>query len=238
MATQDKMWVQDVGHELPEQVRRLPALVRITPPPGSKRKFDSIVPPVTNEPEIDCAITVYPAANEKGAFCFHKTSGVVIQKIEPLAVGRRVAAYRCDYGAFQMFGSYTYPREMECFVEGHKKIEVKVLELTAKATMDPGLFSPPVDAVEIATCSGKLKHPKPIAMPLDGGAQNDTTVAVKLVVDVRGNPRNVRVVHSGGKESDEAALHAVRTWRFSPATCDGRKIPTEMSVEVSFVAPR
>src|SRR5215813_3311808 len=131
---------------------------------------------------------------------------------------------------FRMFGSYTYPREMECFVEGHKKIEVKVLELTAKATMDPGLFSPPVDAVEIDTCSGKLKHPKPIAMPLDGGPQNDTTVAVKLVVDVRGNPRNVRVVHSGGKESDEAALHAVRTWRFSPATFFSQKIPTEMSV--------
>ena len=48
--------------------------------------------------------------------------------------------------------SKTYPREMACLVEGHKKIDVKVVELSAQATMDPGLFTPPADAAEVDTC--------------------------------------------------------------------------------------
>jgi len=157
----NKIWLQDVGDELPEQVRRLPSLAAITPPPGSKQQFASIVPPVTNEPEIECAVTIDPIRKEKGALCLHTASGVLIQMIEPIPLGRRVAVYRCDYGAFRLFGQQTYPREMACVVEGRKKIDVKVVELSAQATMDPGLFTPPADAVEVDICPGKFKMADP-----------------------------------------------------------------------------
>ena len=234
----NKIWLQDVGAELPEQVRRLPSLVAITPPPGSKQQFDSIVPPVTNEPEIECAVTIDPIRKEKGAFCFHTSNGVVIQKIEPISLGRRVAAYRCDYGAFRLFGQQTYPREMACLVEGHKKIDVKVVELSAQATMDPGLFTPPADAAEVDTCPGKYKMPKPKSTEMNVSSLKEGTVTAEFVIDLKGNTKNVRVAHTGGKDLDDRAVQAVRTWRFSPATCDGRPIPVKSAVELDFIVPK
>jgi hypothetical protein len=156
-----KIWLQDTGDELPEQVKRLPSLVAITPPPTNKQQFDSIIPLATNKPEIECAITIDPIRQEKGAFCFHTATGVVIQKIEAFAMGRRVADYKCDYGGFREFGQQTYPREMACRMEGHKKLEVKVIDLSAQASMDPGWFTPPRDAIEVDTCPGKFKMPDP-----------------------------------------------------------------------------
>lgn len=61
-----KIWLQDTGGELPEQVKRLPSLVAITPPPTNKQQFDSIIPLATNKPEIECAITIDPIRQENG----------------------------------------------------------------------------------------------------------------------------------------------------------------------------
>jgi len=233
----DKIWLQDTGNELPEQVKRLPSLVAITPPMSSNPQFDSIIPPAKNNPEIECAITVDHIRKEKGAFCFHTTSGVVIQKMEAIAVGRRLADYRCDYGVFREFGQQTYPREMACRIEGHKKIEAKVVDLSAQAPMDPGLFTPPADAVEVDICAGKFKMADPKSTLLNVNSLTEGSVTVEFIIDVKGNTQNVRVVHTAGKNLDDRAVKGVRSWRFSPAMCDGRAIQVKSFVEVHFVLP-
>jgi TonB family protein len=232
-----KIWLHDTGDELPEQVKRLPSLVAITPPPGNKQQFDSIIPLTTNKPEIECAITIDSIRKEKGAFCFHTTSGVVIQKIEAFAMGRRVADYRCDYGGFREFGEQTYPREMACRIEGHQKLEARVVDLSAQVSMDPGLFTPPVDAVEVDTCPGKFKMADPKSTLLNVNSLTKGTVTVGFVIDVKGNTQNVRVVHSAGEKLDDRAVKGVRSWRFSPATCDGDPIQVKSSVQIDFVLP-
>ena len=232
-----KIWLQDTGDELPEQVKRLPGSVAITPPAGSKQQFDSIMPFATNEPEIECAITIDPIRKEKGAFCFHTMSGVVTQKIEAFTIGRRVVDYKCDYSGFQEFGQKTYPREMVCRVEGHRKIEAKVVDLSAQASMDPGLFTPPVDAVEVDTCPGKFKMPDPKSTLLNVNSLTEGTVTIGFVIDVKGNTQNVRVVQTAGKKLDDRAVKGVRAWRFSPATCDGHTIQVKSTAQIDFVLP-
>lgn len=57
---------------------------------------------------------------------------------------------------------------------------------------------------------------------------------VDIVIDPQGNPRQVKVVHSLGRELDEGALSAARLYRFRPATLKGLPVSVEVNVEVAF----
>ena len=233
----DKRWLLDTGPGLPEQVRRLPGLFDVIPSKSSKFEFDSILDPAPDNSAVECAISVPAPDKQKRAFCFHKPSGVLIQKVEPYPVGRRVTGYSCDYAAFHMFGNYTYPREMACFIEGHRKIEAKVTELSPEPSPDAALFKASPEAVELDSCSGKTTPPKAISSPdpsLPWRAGSDSSVVLDLIVDAKGSPQDLKVARSGGKSFDENALRAVRAWRFKPAVCDGRPIATTIQVEVNY----
>jgi TonB family protein len=233
----DKRWLLDTGPGLPEQVRRLPGLFDVVPSNPSKFEFDSILDPAPDNAAVQCAISAPAPDKQKRAFCFHKPSGVLIQKVEPYPVGRRVTGYSCDYAAFHMFGNYTYPREMACFIEGHRKIEAKVIELSPEPSLDAALFKAPPEAVELDSCSGKVTPPKAVSSPdpsLPWRAGSDSSVMLELIVDAKGSPQDLKVARSGGKSFDENALRAVRAWRFKPAVCDGRPIATTIQVEVNY----
>jgi TonB family protein len=59
-------------------------------------------------------------------------------------------------------------------------------------------------------------------------------VTIGVVVDTEGKPQKLKIIESGGKSADEAALKAVREWRFDPATCDGEAVPARAQVRVDF----
>lgn len=59
-------------------------------------------------------------------------------------------------------------------------------------------------------------------------------VQVYLWVDEKGNPSHVRVVRGVGMGLDEKAVEAVRQYRFRPATQNGRPVPVDMYIDVSF----
>ena len=65
-------------------------------------------------------------------------------------------------------------------------------------------------------------------------ARHSGTVVLDLVVDADGLPRDVKVWHRLSPEFDEAAIDAVKTWKFSPATKDSKPIATQIKVEVNF----
>jgi TonB family protein len=59
-------------------------------------------------------------------------------------------------------------------------------------------------------------------------------VILELVVDRDGMPRDIKVSRPLSPEFDEAAIDAVKKWKFSPAARDGKPIATEIKVEVNF----
>jgi len=65
-------------------------------------------------------------------------------------------------------------------------------------------------------------------------AKYQGSVLLWLVVGTDGLPSDIRVVRSVGLGLDEKALEAVRTWRFEPGLKDGKPVPTQINVEVSF----
>jgi TonB family protein len=55
-----------------------------------------------------------------------------------------------------------------------------------------------------------------------------------LVVDRDGLPQDIRIARPLGMGLDEAAVNAVRTWRFDPAKKDGNAVQVMINVEVNF----
>jgi len=60
------------------------------------------------------------------------------------------------------------------------------------------------------------------------------TCVVSLVVDAQGNTQRIQVLRHLGMGLDEKAVEAVRHYRFRPATMQGKAVPVEMDVEVTF----
>lgn len=60
------------------------------------------------------------------------------------------------------------------------------------------------------------------------------TCVLWLVVDAKGQPRDIKVAHALGMGLDEKAIEAVRQWRFSPAMKNGAPVAVQINVEISF----
>ena len=60
------------------------------------------------------------------------------------------------------------------------------------------------------------------------------TVLLRVVIGVDGKTHEISVVRSLGMGLDEKAVEAARLWRFEPAMKDGRPVPVEVNMEISF----
>lgn len=61
------------------------------------------------------------------------------------------------------------------------------------------------------------------------------TVLLTLIVDVNGNPNDVRVVRGIGSGLDEKAVEAVKKYKFKPAIFKGgQAVPVSIKIEVNF----
>jgi TonB family protein len=60
------------------------------------------------------------------------------------------------------------------------------------------------------------------------------TGVYSAVIDDSGNVADVEVVRPIDRGLDESAMQTLRTWKFAPATKDGKPVPVKVVVEVSF----
>jgi len=60
------------------------------------------------------------------------------------------------------------------------------------------------------------------------------SVLLQVVVDDKGNPRDIRVVRPLGLGLDEKAIEAVQKWRFRPGLLNGKAVPVQAMIEVNF----
>lgn len=88
--------------------------------------------------------------------------------------------------------------------------------------------------------AGGMKPPKAIYTPtpdypssaIRDGVRGKVTVQFKLPTD--GVPKDIEVLNGIRPDIDQKAVEAVRDWRFSPATQDGKPIQVSMRIEVTF----
>jgi periplasmic protein TonB len=100
----------------------------------------------------------------------------------------------------------------------------------------------PVDRRPIALHSGiepprKVFDRAPEYPSLAKAAGIQGLVIVEVIIDEHGDVTNARVLRSTAV-LDQAALDAVRRWKFSPARLNGEAIPVVMTVTINFQLTR
>lgn len=65
-------------------------------------------------------------------------------------------------------------------------------------------------------------------------ARYNGTVLLRLIIDEKGDPRDIRVLRSLGLGLDEKAIEAVRHWRFRPGLKNGKAVAVDANIEVNF----
>ncbi len=65
-------------------------------------------------------------------------------------------------------------------------------------------------------------------------AKYNGSISIQVIVDQDGFPTNLRVTHPIGLGLDQKAMEALKQWRFNPALRDGRPVPYQATVEISF----
>lgn len=93
---------------------------------------------------------------------------------------------------------------------------------------------PPVPSTQVMA----IDTPTPAYPPELACADIGGEVVVRLTVGTEGQPVDVVLVETSGQPAlDAAALEAVKTWRFEPATRGGVATTSKINVPVTFTPP-
>ena len=65
-------------------------------------------------------------------------------------------------------------------------------------------------------------------------AEREGLVTIEFTVDVDGKAVDIKVVKPIGSGFDEAAIAAVKKWRFTPAKRGGEHVPMRVRVPIRF----
>ncbi len=90
------------------------------------------------------------------------------------------------------------------------------------------------DAPDCVTCPRVTYSPDPEYPENERRARRQGAVVLVLVVGSDGLPRDVKVSRTLSSEFDQAAIDAVKKWKFTPASKDGKPIAVEIDVQVTF----
>jgi protein TonB len=103
----------------------------------------------------------------------------------------------------------------------------------------PIVVPPPPKPAEPRRVGGDIREPRkiydvpPIYPPLAVAARKEGTVILEAMLDERGNVVRLKVLRSEPL-LDEAALSAVRRWRYTPTLLNNVPVPVLMTITVRF----
>jgi len=100
--------------------------------------------------------------------------------------------------------------------------------------------SPTSDISHPCKVGGQVKPPRivsapdPAYCPIAKAAKIEGTSVLWVVIDPKGQTRDIKVQRAVGFGLDEKAVEAVSAWKFKPATFDGKPVAVQINVEVNF----
>lgn len=112
---------------------------------------------------------------------------------------------------------------------------VKVVAVGGKTEhIVPGLPAPgPLQVGGRVAMPQRLVHAQPIYPAIARAGKVQGTVDLAIVIDAGGNVEQAKVVRSI-PQLDNAAIEAVRKWKYSPTVVNGVAVPVTMVVHVTF----
>jgi TonB family protein len=234
-----KLWEIETDPALPDKALRVVFATGIFPARTAKLQFES-VDSVPDKDGVKCTVTKPTGKSRaKSALCFDQSTGALVEYIIPQWTRYNLADFACAYGDFKNFGGRWFPFEIACRQGSHPQMEVHVAELAGGAFFDAKLFDQPGNgARELGYCTTEEIAAKPDYTPSPlrpaGIRERMPPVALRLVVDLKGKPRDIQVVRPGNKSIDEMVIGTVGRWTFKPATCNGEPMAQRVEFEVAF----
>ena len=144
-----------------------------------------------------------------------------------------------EYSDFSAFGGRSFPRKLRVTKRGIPLIGAEVDDLAGETSSSAELFLPPAGAVEKQACEHptqpKLVSKVSPTYPMSARQQHhEGSVIIFAVIETDGSVQNTAVIQTAGTDLDEAALTAVKQWRYSPTTCGNTPISEETEITVNF----
>ena len=104
----------------------------------------------------------------------------------------------------------------------------------ASQNFSESVAAPPAQTYHIG---GGVSAPKVVYAPAaeyPKGEKRQGIVVVSLIVDEKGQPQQVQVVHSFASAFDQSAMQAVQQYRFKPGMLQGKPVAVKVHIEVNF----
>jgi TonB family protein len=230
----DRSWISNISSDAPIGIGELGFKMEL--PKLFLERTDRIRDRERNSRMMRCLETK-PGLFGRSALCFDKATGLVAENVQPVARGSGSGDRTCTYTDYQPFGERTFPRSIRCSEDHEPVLESTLIELTKVPSPDAALFAPLANGKESVNCRGTPNPPEPIyqSAPVPPRRQNlPYPIVLWLSLGTDGIPTDVKIVRSFDPAFDNAAIEAVRAWRFKPASCDGQPMEVQINVEVNF----
>jgi TonB family protein len=109
---------------------------------------------------------------------------------------------------------------------------------TGVSAPDAPPAGPPYRVGDKVTRPEKISGAAPVYTELARRAQISGTVILEAIIDEQGNVENAKVLKGQPMGLDQAAVDAVQTWKFKPATLEGRPVKVYYVLTVNFSVER
>ncbi|MDE3169547.1 MAG: TonB family protein, partial [Acidobacteriota bacterium] len=187
---------------------------------------------------VDCAEN--GEGFNKKEYCFSQSDGVLLFKQEPEPPE---PPFVFTYSDFSKFGAKEYPGKIEVTIDKALFADLSVERLVAVADAASLDFAPPSGASLWLTCPSPDKarlvnQVRPVYPAQEKFAHHEGVVTIYGIIAPDGSLENLEVLAAPSSAFAEAALAAVRQWRYEPRRCDGIATPTEIVIHVVFTLGR
>lgn len=179
----------------------------------------------------------------KEAWCFDRKLPQAKTKLcfdvaKSMLVHESSSESHTEYSDYASLGPSMYPQRVQVFRENMAPFELEQISITPTHA-NGDLFKVPQNALEIEKCDDE-KPPVAISAPepsFPKDAKDARQEAISVINVVLNNEGKIVSAEALGPDSygfGKNSVDSIKTWRFKPATCNGRPVATEMNIEMSF----
>jgi TonB family protein len=173
--------------------------------------------------------------------CFDQAQGVLVS-VTYLTLPHSLAPEfdRVEYSEFAPWKEKLFPNHIRALSGRRVVADVTALKLADLTSVDAPSFDPLKNADFWPRCGDDLQKAKPVShvSPEYPHAARVNHVQGRViffaVVELDGSLSRITVIHPAAGELENAALQAVRQWRYTPASCAGAPVRFETSISVEF----
>jgi hypothetical protein len=168
--------------------------------------------------------------------CFDDSTGALVAVDHPMTDISRI-----EYGDFRSVGGKILPFEIRASNDGRAVASVKVTAVGDFSGNEGTLFNVPTNAEFWAQCDDMQsarwpeQRPKLPVYPMAAKVNHEQgMVEFYAIIEADGSVSHLAPIRMAAADLVASAADAVRTWRYKPATCDGKPIRLETQIGVVF----